>query len=134
VPLLGLSRVAASGALLAGVMSAGGRAGVPPNSCKFVSVAEVTDLIGKAVGGGQISLVADYPSAAAAKQEFARQMGNSTDNRAETGIGDSAFWTSVGALSITAVHGQRLAAIGVVGGAPTLHDRLHSLMVHALSR
>jgi len=154
VPLPGLSRIVASGAVLAGALSVG----APPNSCKFVSVAEVTELIGKAVGGGQISLVdnpksltsscaytvagrptvmvlvADYPSAAAAKQEFVTERGNSKDNAAETGIGDGAFWTTVGALSITAVQGQRLATIAIVGGAPSLHDRLHSLMVKALSR
>jgi hypothetical protein len=158
VPLLGLSRVAASGAVLAGVMSVGGRVGVPPDSCKFVSVAEVTELIGKAVGGGQqsvvdnpksltsscaytvsgiptvIVLVGDYQSPGVAKKEFTHQMGNSPDNKAETGIGDSAFLTSADVLSITAVQGPRLATIAIVGGDPALHDRLHALMVKALSR
>ena len=144
--------------LLAGVVSVGGWSGAPPNSCKFVSVAEVTELIGKPVGGGQISLVdnpksltssctytvagiptvivmvADYPSAAAAKQELATELSNSKDNKTETGVGDGAFWTSVGALQITAVQGQRLATIAVVGGTPALHDRVHSLLVKALSR
>lgn len=158
MPLLGLSRVAASSAVLAGVMSVGARSGVAPNACKFVSVAEVTALVGNAVGGGQISvvdnpksltssctytaggraavivLVGDYPSPAAAKQELTSEQENSKDNAVETGIGDGAFWTSVGALSITAVQGQRLATIAVLGGTPALHDRLHSLMVKALSR
>ena len=99
----------------------------------------MTALVGKAVGGGQISmvdnpksltssctytvaarpavmvLVADYPSPAAAKQELTSELGNSKDNTVETGIGDGAFWTSVGALSITAVKGQRLATIAVLG-------------------
>jgi hypothetical protein len=147
-----------AGAVLASVMAMGGRSGAPPNSCKFVSVAEVTELIGKPVGGGQISvvdnpksltstcaytvggiptvivMVADYPSAAAAKQELATEQSNSQDNKTETGVGDVAFWTSVGAMQITAVQGQRLATIAVVGGAPTLHDRVHSLIVKALSR
>jgi hypothetical protein len=132
--------------------------GAPPNSCKFVSVAEVTELIGKTVGGGQQSFVdnpksltsscaytlanrptvlvsvADYPSAAEAKQEFTRQLQNSSDNKTETGIGDGAFWTTVVAQSITAVHGQRLATIAFLGDTPAVHERMHALMVKALSR
>jgi len=145
-------------ALLTAATWIGGRIGIPPNSCKFVSVAEVTELIGKPVGGGQMSLVdnpkslmsscsytvnrmptvivmvADYPSVADAKQEFARQRGTASDQKAEPGIGDSAFWTSADALSITAVQGQRLATIAIVGGTSALHDRLHSLIAKALAR
>src|SRR5579872_7439628 len=50
----------------------------------------------------------------------ARQRGNSADDKAETGIGDGAFWTSADALSITAVQGSRSATIAVVGGSPAL--------------
>jgi hypothetical protein len=147
-----------SSALLTGVMSVGGRTGAPPDSCKFVTVAEVTELIGKPVGGGQVSvvdnpksltsscmytvnrmptvivMVAEYPSTAAAKQEFAGQLDNATDHRAEPGVGDNAFWSSRDGLSITAVQGQRLATMAIVGGTAALHDRLHSLMVKALAR
>jgi hypothetical protein len=148
----------ASGALLASVLAVVGRNGIAPDACKFVSVAEVAALMGKPVGGGQMSmvdnpksltstctytvagiptvivLVGDYPSPAAAKQQFASQRDNAKDNTAEAGIGDGAFLTSADALSITAVRGQRLATIAIIGGAPTLHDQLHALMVTALSR
>lgn len=156
MPLLGLSRVA--GAALAGVLSLGARSSVVPDACKFVSVAEVTDLMGKAVGGGQMStvdnpksitssctytvggiptvivLVADYPSPGAAKKQLATLKGNSKDNTAETGVGDDAFGVSADALSITAVQGPRLATIAIIGGTSDMHDRLHALMVKALSR
>jgi hypothetical protein len=131
-----------AGAVLASVMAMGGRSGAPPNSCKFVSVAEVTELIGKPVGGGQISvvdnpksltstcaytvggiptvivMVADYPSAAAAKQELATEQANSNDNKTETGVGDAAFWTSVGALQITAVEGSDWPRLPWSGARP----------------
>jgi hypothetical protein len=158
VPVLGLSRVVVSGAVLAGIMSVAGRSGIAPNACKFISVAEVTALLGKAVGGGQMSvvdnpksltstcmytvagrpavivLVGDYPSAAAAQQELATERENAQDNTVENGIGDGAFSTSVIGLSITAVKGQRVASIAALDGTPALHDRLHALMVTALSR
>lgn len=156
--LLGLSRAALSAAALTGALSIGGRSKAAPDACKFVSVAEVTELLGKAVGGGQMSivdnpksltstctytvaniptvivLVGDYPSVAAAKQQFADEQAKSKDNTVEAGIGDGAFWTSADALSMTAVHGQRLATIAVVGDEPAMHERLHALMVKALSR
>ena len=155
---LDLSRVVATGALLTGTLSVSARHRVAPNACKFVSVAEVTTLIGKTVGGGQMSIVdnpnsltssctytvtniptvivmvGDYPSPAAAKQEFATEMAKSKSNASEAGIGDAAFWTPGDAVSITALHRQRVATIAVVGGAPTLHDRIHSLIATALSR
>lgn len=155
---LGLSRVAAAGALLTGILSVGPYRRFAPNACKFVSVAEVTALVGKTVGGGQMSIVdnpksltssciytvtiipavivmvGDYPSPAAAKQEFATEMANSKSNAAEAGIGDGAFWTPGTDVSITAVRGQRLATIAVVGGSQTLHGHLHSLIATALSR
>lgn len=156
--LLGLSRVAVSGAALAGIMSIGGRSGIAPDACKFVSVAEVTELMGKPVGGGQMSivdnpksitssctytvggiptvivLVGDYPSPAAAKKQLATLQATSKDNTAESGLGDGGFWTLADALSITAVQGQRLATIAIVGGTQDMHDRLHSLLSKALSR
>lgn len=143
---------------LVSVLSIGGHRVVAPDACKFVSVAEVAELVGKEVGGGQMSvvdnpksltstctytvakiptvivLVGDYPSPAVAKQQLTTQMANSKDNIAESGVGDGAFFTSADAVSITAVHGQRLATIAIVGGTPEMRDRIHALMVKALSR
>jgi hypothetical protein len=135
-------------------MAVGG--GSAPNACAFVSVAEVSALTGKPAGGGQISTVdnvksvaascmytgspmvivqvADYPSAAAAKAELATEQQNGQGNVAESGVGDAAFSTSVGALAITAVRGVRVATIAIIGGAPALHGQLHALMVKALAR
>jgi hypothetical protein len=162
VPLLGLRRIALSGAVVAGVVLLGAWNGVrrnaAPDACKFVSVAEVSALTGAQVGGGQIStvdnpksvtsscmyttggrpsvivMVGDYPTAAAAHQELVTEMHNSSDNVAEPGIGDGAFATSVNAVSITAVRGPRLATIAIIGGAAAMHDKLHALMVKALAR
>lgn len=162
MPLLGLRGIALSSAVLVGALSLGAwdsrSSGTAPNACAFVSVAEVSALIGAPAGGGQVSvvdndksltascmytrggrpsvivMVGDYPSATAAHQELVTEMHNSADNVPEAGIGDGAYSTSVNVESITAVRGTRMASIAIIDGTAGMHDRVRALLVKALAR
>jgi hypothetical protein len=134
----------------------------PPNACALLTVAEVSAAVGKPVTGGTTSVVNDpqsissncgyqagplmimvqvsqFPSAEAAKKEFADELGNATQHPVpETGVGDGAFTTTIGPTiaGLMALRGPRIVGIAFVGpGAQSIpHDRVRALMVTALSR
>ncbi len=137
-----------------------------PNACGFVSIADVSAAIGGTVTGGKISQVdptsgtasceyasgvlrvtvsvQQYPSAAEAQAEVAKQLkdsrahdGPGQKTTVETGIGDAAFSSTLNEgielAAAMASHASVTVLISIMGkGASAIpHDRIHTLLAKA---
>jgi hypothetical protein len=146
----------------------------PPDACAFLSASDWSAALGRQVTGGTLSTVdnpesntssclyrvgmtmivfrvSQFPSATAAKKEFADQLDNShsRDERAadssgatksapESGLGDGAFSsaTTDGVVGeLMAVQGSRIIDMGFVAtkGTGLTHDKVRAMMQKALN-